>query len=245
MGMSAFGVALLAQVLRHMGPVNNCERVALAFGYPDILASPAQLRELFGEQVFAKLTFRQDSAEIIRWHRAEDVTDCVVESASLFAALDIRLEVSDIIEARGGEVILDLNHACDPILHQRYDLLIDSGTLEHCFNIGQAVRNMVRMAKVGGYIFHGNPLNMYNHGFYNLNPTWYADFYQDNGFEILYLKAVSGNLRQAQTHDVPYFERFADLPADSTLSCIVKKHHEMPVRWPVQTKYKNNPTLKI
>lgn len=85
---------------------------------------------------------------------------------------------------------------------------------------------------------------MLNHGLYNLYPTWYADFYRENGFELLYLKAVSGNLRVPQVHEVPAYDRFRGIPEDSALSCIVKKRNEKPLAWPVQTKYKNNPTLK-
>jgi hypothetical protein len=244
MGISLFGIALLAQTQKHMGPAEG-ERVALALGYPDILASPTQLHELLGKDVFDRLTFREDSADILRWHRAEDITDTVVESGSLFTAWQMKLEVGDIVNARGGEFILDLNQPCAPALHARYDLLLDFGTIEHCFNIGQAAKNIAMMTKIGGYIIHGSPLNMLNHGFYNLCPTWFADFYNDNGFDFLYLKAVSGNLRNPRVHEVPPFNRFIGIPEDSTLLCIVKKRQESPIIWPLQTKYKNNPTLKI
>jgi hypothetical protein len=208
------------------------------------LVSPEQIRQILGDDVFRKLTFRADSADILRWHNASDITDRVVESSSLFSALGMQLEVSDITEARGGELILDLNEPCDPSLHRRYDLLVDSGTLEHCFNIGQAAKNMACMAALGGYIWHGNPLNMLNHGFYNLNPTWYADFYTENGFELLYLKAASGSRLSPKIYDVPAYKRFGGVPEDTCLDCIVKKQEEKPLVWPVQTKYKNNPTLK-
>ncbi|MFT3752552.1 MAG: hypothetical protein QM800_06625 [Paludibacter sp.] len=243
MGMSNQGLKLLNSIIRDMAPSGELRRV-LALGYPDILASPAELLDTLGPQIFERLQFREDAAEIIAWHKVGDLTDRIASTESLFTAWGMELEVSDIVEARGGELILDLNEPCAEHLHGRYHLIIDSGTLEHCFNIGQAARNVANLTAVGGYILHGNPLNMLNHGFYNLNPTWYADFYQDNGFDIVYLKAMSGTLRDAKVHEVPMYKRFVDVPADSTMNCIVRKRRQRPVRWPVQTKYKRNPTLK-
>lgn len=149
MAISAFGLHLLAQIQQDMVPLSR-QRLVLAFGYPDILASPEQIRQLFGDDMFRRITFRPDSAKVIQWHKAEDTTDQIVETTSLFAAQGMQLEVSDIAEARGGEFVLDLNYPCNPALHGRYDLLVDSGTLKHCFNIGQTARNMARMVGVGG-----------------------------------------------------------------------------------------------
>jgi len=244
MGMSAMGLALFSEMLKHTR-LGVSPRSVLAFGYPDILASPEQIRQIFGQDVFEKLVFRADSADIIRWHNASDITDRVVDTFSLFSTLGLRLEVSDVVEARGGEVIIDLNHPCSASLHGRYDVLLDSGTLEHCFNIAQAAKNMAELVRIGGCILHGNPMNMYNHGFYNLNPTWYADFYGDNGFDVLYLRAEENPLRAPAFHDVPRYNRFQLDVKDVTLSCIVRKVESRSIVWPVQTKYKNNPTLKI
>jgi len=36
------------------------------------------------------------------------------------------------------------------------------------------------LGKVGAGIVHINPLNYYNHGFFNFNPTFYHDFSTPN-----------------------------------------------------------------
>ena len=64
-------------------------------------------------------------------------------------------------------------------------LVVDLGTLEHVFDIGEAFRNIVRMLRPGGTVIHFSPINAYNHGLWNINPQTLWGFYELNGFEIL------------------------------------------------------------
>jgi hypothetical protein len=224
----------------------GCEsRRVLSLGYPDILASQAQLARLFGSETVQKLGVRADSESILRWHHATGVTDRVVEASALFAALGFELDVLDIAEARGGEIIQDLNEPMDSALIGRYAAVIDAGTLEHCFNIAQAAKNVASAVALGGFVMHGNPLNMYNHGFYNLNPTWYHDFYEDNGFTVssvqIVIDAVSETPRVA---NAPPFGRFQSIPDNASLLVIAHRKAITELKWPVQRKYRNNPTLR-
>jgi len=222
----------------------NCEsQRVLSLGYPDVLAAPEQLSQLFGAQLLPGLQYRDDSAQIARWHGMPETTK-VVEAAQLLALLGYDLEVLDVVEARGGEMVHDLNEPVPASLHRRYALIIDPGTLEHCFNIAQAAKNVAEMVAPGGWVFHGNPMNMFNHGFYNLNPTWYHDFYAANGFKVELVEGVVNPVRQLQRFEVPLTGRFGGVPPESSLYVLARRESEAPVRWPTQTKYLNNPTLK-
>ena len=215
----------------------------LSLGYPDILAAPEQLSQLFGAQLLPAFQYRDDSAQIARWHGLPETTR-VVEAAQLFALLGYDLEVLDVVEARGGEMVHDLNEPVPASLHRRYALIIDPGTLEHCFNIAQAAKNVAEMVAPGGWVFHGNPMNMFNHGFYNLNPTWYHDFYAANGFRVELVEGVANPVRGLQRFEVPLTGRYGGVPAESSLYVLARRESEAPVRWPTQTKYVKNPTLK-
>ena len=160
-----------------------------SLGYPDVLVDSEKLVALFGESVRRRLVVRSDSAQAIAFHRLRDV-DHVVETKSLFAALGLQLDCIDVRAPRGVERIVDLNAPLPNDLVGSYRLVIDPGTIEHCFNIGQAMLNAARAMAVGGYIVHVNPLSMFNHGFYNLNPTFYYDFYGQNGFELLFMNGI-------------------------------------------------------
>lgn len=215
----------------------------LSLGYPDILPAAADLGELFGPQLAAALEFRGDSESIARWHGLPPGSR-IPESTHFFAMLGYDLEVLDIAVARGGELLHDLNRPVPQDLHRRFALVIDPGTMEHCFNIAQAAKNVAEMVATGGCVFHGNPMNVYNHGFYNLNPTWYHDFYAANGFELQAMHAVSNPVRAVVRYGVPATERFREAAPDSSLYVLARRISEAPIVWPTQTKYVRNPHLK-
>lgn len=97
-----------------------------------------------------------------------DLTGSVLESVDLFAH-------------RGTERIADLSL---PQELGSYDLVIDCGTIEHCANPAQAFINAASAVAVGGRILHHLPLSMINHGYWNLCPVWFTDFYGHNEFVI-------------------------------------------------------------
>lgn len=157
-----------------------------SFGYPDLVAPEDKVLRWLGKR---ECEYRKDSEEICRWHGLKKQR--IPDAGSFFAAFGCQLDVYDIAEIRGGEIIADLN---EPFMvdsgRMTYDFVLDVGTIEHCFNIGTAARNMACLLAKGGIIYHGNPFYMPNHGFYSLNPTWFADFYGQPGFELLWCKTL-------------------------------------------------------
>ena len=87
----------------------------------------------------------------------------------------------DIKAHKGGEVVGDLNY---PIDIGQYDLVVDCGTTEHCSNIFQAIKNAAGAVKVGGRILHHSPVSMINHGYYNICPVFFRDYYEVNGWSL-------------------------------------------------------------
>jgi hypothetical protein len=124
-------------------------------------------------------------------------------------------------------------------------MAIDAGTCEHCFNIAQAMLNLSSMVSEGGYIYQSNPLNAMNHGFYNLNPTFYFDFYNSNGFEIQLYKLALRTKDAMTLLDVDPHAPFS-CPANNSSNIIVaKKIKTIPAEYPIQTKYQKSPTLGV
>ena len=231
-------------VLRQLLPRGGGGKI-MSLGYPDILANETSIGQLFGSDILENLKIHPDSEKIIRWHGAQKVTDKIVEAHSFFAALGYELEVVDIAAARGDEIIVDLNEPCPEQLHQKYRLVIDGGTCEHCFNIAQAMKNLAMMVEEGGHVMQGNPLNYPNHGFYNLSPTFYYDFYLNNGFEILFFRVVNDPVHNPKLFKVPAYDRsgFDGIPEKSSNFVIAKRLQVQDIVWPIQTKYKKNPNL--
>lgn len=244
MSLPALGLELIRSMAKRMPPSAGTRR-AISFGYPDILASEDQLFELFGNEVSSELRFRPDSEAILKWHSAAELMDRVVESRHFFSLIGYDLTIADIARVRGDELLVDLNEPLAPVLaSQPFDLVIDGGTSEHCFNIGQAFKNMAELVKVGGFILHINPAAMFNHGFYNLNPTLYSDFYGENGFTVLFLKAVGNMLVAPQLVEVPPVARIKEMPFNASIVCVAQRVSQQPLRWPMQAKYRFNPTQK-
>lgn len=191
----------------------------LSLGYPDIDATAEEVEKLFG---YKPTRFNKDNA---RHGRKDPLPD----TDELFEYLGVRLSVIDFVKDKGTEKVANLNEPHD--LGQ-FDVVIDPGTLEHCFNIGQALMNAANAVKLGGHILHLSPMNMPNHGFYNLSPTLYHDFYSQNGWSCE-IKVI------AQPFKVSPTDRFV-VTSEQLLRCIAQKHNDDPLKMPIQTKYLRN-----
>jgi SAM-dependent methyltransferase len=202
------------------------------------LAPAHVLDKFFGDAIGDRLTFRDDGDEIAAWHGLSGILDRVVETESLFAALDANLTVIDIAATRGSEEIVDLNVEIPDRFAAAFDVVVDPGTIEHCFNIARAVANTASCVRQGGFIVHYNPMNMFNHGFYNLNPTFYTDFYAANGFRLIGQLGIEGPLTGQKTFPIETTARFAMAPVDSYNLVIAERETVGPIIWPMQTKYR-------
>jgi len=211
---------------------------ALSAGYPDVLVPMQYVKQITGCDVPAK----KDAEEIIKWHslKIQEIPD----TQELFTALGYSLEVVDIHSSRGCERVVDLNY---PQALGEFDLVIDPGTVEHCFNIAQAVMNLAQAVKVGGHIVHSLPMSTFNHGFYNINPTWVHDFYGQNGFHVkhclAYTRAVKG--QGAAIFEPPKHLRFREAPNDVTMLVVAQRFKVQELRYPTQQKYIDHPDLKV
>lgn len=235
---------LVGSALKKLTASNVPSKKVLSLGYPDILANRSHIEQLFGGDIAQAVKSHPDSPSIIRWHNIADITEEIVDSRHLFELLGFQLDIVDIVQARGDEIILDLNFPVPSGLRGNYALVIDSGTCEHCFNIAQSVKNVAEMCAKGGFVLHGNPLNMFNHGFYNLNPTWYFDFYETNGFSLQFLRAIKNSVRAPELIEVPASGRFMHAPENASILAIAQREAVQEIVWPVQAKYKKNPTLQ-
>src|SRR5262249_11842923 len=73
----------------------------------------------------------------------------------------------------------------------------DGGTLEHVFNIQQALKNAMEMVQLGGYFVQANVANNFmGHGFWQFSPeTIFRAFSHANGYrgEAVLLHEVTAN----------------------------------------------------
>ncbi len=90
----------------------------------------------------------------------------------------------DVSDYEGAEYVWDLNNPIPEHLLHMFGTVIDSGSLEHVFDIKQGLINMNRLTSNNGRIIHLTPANNYlEHGFYQFSPTLFIDYYGANNFK--------------------------------------------------------------
>lgn len=198
-----------------------------SFGYPDLIAPEGLLKKITEKPVL----MRKDSEAICSRHGIP--LRAIPDAHSFLEAAGCTLDVYDVVHERGCEIPLDLNLPCVPM---DFDIVLDVGTAEHCFNIGMALMNMAEAVKEGGYILHENPSNWGNHGFYNLNPTLFFDFYNQNGFKVEELKLTMKDGRYGELKNPT--GRFTFPDEEFNIFCMAKRSKKQRLTYPIQTKYK-------
>jgi len=96
------------------------------------------------------------------------------------------VESIDYSDFEGATHILDLNaDEISPALVGRFDVVLDSGTIEHVFHVPNALKNVLTLAKEGGRVIFLSPSsNHVDHGFYMFSPTLFMDYLVTNGLRI-------------------------------------------------------------
>lgn len=233
----------MADVIRRVAPTLPNRR-ALCLGYPDVLALGAA-------------PFSDELRAVAAWHKWKQA---VQPADTFFAWLNLQPEYWDVTKARGPEKIVDLNevesgdylpgtiggawanYTC-LAPQSSFALVIDPGTLEHIANIGNCWRTICAVTAVGGAVIHCNPFGWANHGMYAISPTAYIDVYEANGFEIETLAELSGPLDNRTIRDAKTTARFNAAP-NAVMLCVARKVKDVAFSWPIQSKYRRNPTLK-
>ena len=148
--------------------------------------------------------------------------------------------------------MIDLNNDVPEEFHNKYDWVIDSGTLYCCFDVATVFKNIMKMVKVGGYVFHtGNLTGFYGRGYYSLSPALYSEIYPINGFEVKLIGTHTkknrdrwkimppGNtyLRTADENELIFTSESSPfipvIPNDAMICCLAKKIEEKEFTKPV------------
>lgn len=204
----------------------------LSLGYPDIL---------YDGTGFKDIPERKDAAQIRAWH---NWPGRVLDTDELFFALRLDPTYFDMAKVRGPEIVIDLNEFDRHRHPLKFDIILDPGTSEHIFNIGAVFSAIAAACRVGGLVIHTNPLNAGNHGFWSINPTAYIDWYEANGFVIEAMMELSGPVSARKTRKMGGVTGRFDASPNATMFCVARKIKDVPMKFPVQTKYRLNPNLK-
>jgi hypothetical protein len=129
-------------------------------------------------QVFKTLGIEADPEAFLRDN---------VYGEALFRLLGAK-EISslDVSSYEGATIIHDLNAPIPPDQHRRFSAVFDGGTLEHVFNVPQALKSCMQMVQVGGHLLQVSVANNFmGHGFWQFTPELvFRALGSSNGFRI-------------------------------------------------------------
>lgn len=168
----------------------------------------------------------------------------VIKSGNLFAIAKQFYEAwfspskSVAIDWNGSEnaLRLDLNGGGD--LGERFDVVINHGTAEHIFNIGQVFKTTHEHCEVDGWMIHDSPFTGWiDHGFYCLQPTLFYDLAHANCYEIAKVAIHESKSRYIRTVASRDDVREDAIPDNSMLFVAYRKRFDTEFRIPWQGYY--------
>ena len=210
-------------------PAGTRRLKVLSLAHPDLLMSVDQIPRVFPNHDPGKIQRRADSADVRKRHGLPESTGDLPDTRSLFDAIGCDITIVDVVEAGDVDRIVDLNEPLDAEYREAFDLVLDPGTVEHCFNIGQAIRNAATSVAADGFVLHANPMSMF------------YDFYSQNGFEIHLIAAMTGPAAARKFVDVPAVKRFRNAPPEARMVSVARRMDVREIGWPTQTKYGGKP----
>jgi SAM-dependent methyltransferase len=144
-------------------------------GRQDLFVRPRRLRSLF-ERHGRPLT----AAEAGRLCASGYADELLHE---LGATEVVAIDASDF---EGAAIVADLNEPIPGELHERFDTVIDGGTLEHVFNFPIALANAIQLVKPGGHYLAMTPSGgELGHGLYQFSPELlYRCLSPEHGYEV-------------------------------------------------------------
>lgn len=158
--------------------------------------------------------------------------------AKEFYAQTFAPEKTVAIDMNGTKAALryDLNRPVP--IDEQFDVVINHGTAEHVFNIGQVFQTMHDRCHLGGLTIHDAPFTGWvDHGFYTLQPTLFYDLAHANCYEIVLVAVhdcVSGSIVRLESRDDVHRR---ELPPNAMLFVVFKKRFDLPFKVPMQGYY--------
>ncbi|HZR26873.1 MAG TPA: hypothetical protein VFA59_24980 [Vicinamibacterales bacterium] len=154
----------------------------LTLGRQRLYVSPAELADLACRH---RPEARDRAAAMAFGDHADDFLKTFLDVATL--------DTLDHSTYEGATIAHDLNQPLPGSRHEQYDAVIDSGTLEHVFNVPVALASYMQLLKRGGSLFLSTPANnMCGHGFYQFSPElFFRVFSRANGFALTKMVLVT------------------------------------------------------
>ena len=136
---------------------------------------------------------------------------------------------------------LDLNFPV--VLDRKFNVIINNGTAEHVFNIGQVFCTIHNYSLPGALMIHDGPLmGWLDHGFYCPQPTLYFDMAAANGYEIVCMFVTCLDSLDAtqitSREQLHTLAQSGEVPENAMLFTVMRRgFYDRPFKVPMQGYY--------
>lgn len=243
MAIHAFALKTIAKLLSRLP-----DRSITCFSYPDILAKPKVIANIFNlELSLIESCYRDDSREILNWHKnANNILDRIVDTRKLFEILKYKFISWDLGQFRDIERPINLNKHF--IMPETSALVYDS-VLHQCSNVCIAFQNILNAVCTNGFYLGLHPLNGFNSVYHNFSPVWLFDVLTRNGFVVEQQEIFRLNSDLEPTNrltlDTPHAKFF--LRGEYLQYTVARRISEIaPIDFDIiHSKFINNPASKL
>jgi len=201
----------------------------LCLGYPDIQCPPDMVKDALGVEPTTFVEPPTINKQTFKY--AETISTLKLAGAK-------SVDVVDLIAHKKIERIVDLN--VPQAWPRRYRLVINPGTLEHCFNLGQAWANAWNAMEFEGLLMQVAPVTMLNHGFWNINPIACSDWCAANGGRVRQLvfgrNGSAADVTPKKIDDSDSGRGY--LPEETVMYAMMQKLRDALPVWPTQGIYR-------
>lgn len=230
MGISLIPALFMA---RHAKEVGNAQ-LGLVLGRQKLHMKDRKLQKFCNEA--AKLGIRVTPEDCLQ---KDGFTESIYRSMGYPP-----IEAMDFNDLEGAQHVHDLNKPVPAKLKEKFDIVIDGGTTEHIFHIGQALDSCHAMLKPGGLLLSFVAADgWFGHGFFQTGPDvpW-RYWHHARGYDMLEVSLVHRKdpLKLIQIDDPTGAprggERFQTGP-HMLLTAARKPLNAPPYRIPIQSHY--------
>lgn len=250
MALNFYCLKQILKVCDALSQENLSKIRVLSVGYPDLVLTQKSFIR-YSDCLPLKQSVASQQEPVMEWHRLKSSKFKALSLKKLLQSMyNVEFKYIDIEEGTGlSEDVcdflrIDLNLPFT--IDEQFDLIIDSGTAEHCFNIGNVFSGYHKLLSNTGYLYQWSPFISPNHGFYSINPTLYYDLARDCMFDLVeYHLHKFANYRgyfKCRSQNIPFrpVAKFRLYPwsfSSTILNEVILKKSSESFSYPVQSKY--------
>jgi SAM-dependent methyltransferase len=156
----------------------------LSVGKQTVQLTPHQAISLIKAELGIRLDVDPSKLEVDRWTRGAENRNLISDRAFYSLFCDAQYHCLDQSDYENANIVFDLCNAnLDPALENGFDFVFDGSVLDNVFDPAAALRNMARIARIGGRVLHVNRASRSHHVYVAFALSWFHDFYSINEFD--------------------------------------------------------------